>query len=372
MFDQASIFSISIDLVILVLLYLCMRPVLVNREALSVNRLRFSILLIVLFCVMATWSGDWYHYKAIFDKLREHPSWSSHMEGIYDFLILYVCPSYLLFRLIVWGAALGLFGIAVKRLGLDANYAWCIFGLGFLPLFSYARVSIVPAMLIVGATLCFAPITHHKGLSLSMGILVLFLSLFFHKTAFFGLIVMLFCFFVPQTTKNSWFYFMLGFLVASIVLRFVFQSILSLDFENEVAISDFVEKTKNSSSSIIYLNRSVGPLITILLEHIPYFLTAFLAFKIQNQYEVPKALMTIIKFEFYMVVFSMLFLLDLGTSTSLLYGRFLRFCILPGVITLAYAREYGLYKKLTTTILAIAVVGSFYQIFYEMYCAIYR
>lgn len=372
MFDQTSIYTISIDLIILVLLYLCMRPVLVKSEDLTVNRLRFSILLIVFFCVMATWSGDWYHYQTIFDTLKADPDNTSHMEGIYDFLIQEVCPFYLSFRLIVWGAALGLFGFAIKRLGLDANYAWCILGLGFLPFFSYARVSIVPAILIVGASLCFAPFARRRGLSLCMGLLLLVLSLFFHKTAFFGLLVMLFCFFVPQTTKNSWFYFMLGFLVASVILRYVFQSLLSLDFSNEVAISDFVDKTKGTSSSFVYFNLSVGPLTTALFEHVPYFLTAFLAFKIQNQYEAPRPIMTIIKFEFYMVIFSMLFLLDLGTSTSLLYGRFLRFSILPGVITLAYARQYGLFKKLTSTIITLAVIGSFYQIIYEMYCAIYR
>lgn len=368
MFDQASIYTISIDLLILVLLFLYMQPVLIKREDLSARRLGFSICLIVLFCVMATWSGDWYHYQKIFETIQAHPNWTSHMEGIYDWLIRYVCPFYLSFRLIVWGAALCLFGFAIKRVGLDVNYAWCILGLGFLPFFSYARVSIVPAMLIAGVTLCGVPFAHRKGLSLFLGILLLGLSLFFHKTAFFGLLVMLFSIFVPQTTKNSWFYFLLGLLVASVVLRYVFQSLLSLDFENEVAISDFVEKTKGTTSSIVYLNLSPGPLITTLLEHIPYFLTAFLAFKIQNEYEAPKAIMTIIKFEFYLVLFSMLFLLDLGTSTSLLYGRFLRFSILPGVITLAYAYQYGLFKKLTMSIIAVAIVGSLYQIVYEMYC----
>lgn len=369
MFEHATVFTISIDVIILTLLYLCMQPVLIKNETLSAPRLRFSVFLIVLFSVMATWSGDWYNYQDIFENLRANPGATTHMEGIYEFLIRYVCPFYVLFRLLVWGAALWLFGFTIKRLGVESNYAWCILGLGFLPFFAYARVSIVPAMLMAGATLCLVPFYRRKGLSLMLGILLLGMSLFFHKTAFFGLAVMLFSLFVPQTTKNSWFYFLLGFLIASVALRYLFQSFLALDFEDEVAISEFVNKTKGTTSSIVYLNLSIGPLITALLEHIPYFLTAYLAFKIQNQYEAPKALMTIIKFEFYMVIFSMLFLLDLGTSTSLLYGRFLRFSILPGVITLAYAREYGLFKKLTTTTIVIAVAGSFYQVIYEMYCA---
>lgn len=370
MFEQASFFSISIDLVILGLLYLCMHPILVKHENLSARRLRFSVFLIVLFSVMATWSGDWYNYQDIFNDIRSNPNWTSHMEGIYDFLIRYICPYYLMFRLMVWGTALGLFGIAIKRLGMNVQNIWCILGLGFLPFFAYARVSVVPAMLIASATFCMIPFYRRKALSISLGLLLMGLSLFFHKTAFFGLLVMLFCFIVPQTTKNSWFYFLLGFLVASVGLRFVFQSILSLDFSDEVAISEFVEKTKNTTSSLVYLNLSAGPLITTLLEHIPYFLTAYLAFQIQNKYEAPKGIMTIIKFEFYMVLFSLLFLLDLGTSTSILYGRFLRFSILPGVITLAYAREYGLFKRLTTTTIVIAIAGSFYQIIYEMYCAL--
>lgn len=368
MFDNPSVFTISIDLVIWLLMLISMWPVLTKKEELQPRRLFISIFLVVLFCVMATWSGDWYHYKEIFDTINSNPNWTSHMEGIYDFLIRSVCPTYLSFRLIVWGAALWVFYLAVKRLGMNQSYVLTIFGLGFLPFFSYARVSIVPAMLILGGSLVFAPIPHRRGLSLFLGLLVIFLSLFFHKTAFYGVIIMLFSLVIPQTTKNSWFYFLLGFIVASFTLQYVFQYFLSADLVTDPAISSFAEKTRGTASKGFYQSLTIGPLITRLLEQIPYFMTAFLAFKIQNEYEAPKGVMTIIKFNFYMVLSSMIFLLDLGSSTSILYGRFLRFSILPGVITLAFAYQYGLFKKLTMATIILAVTGSCYQIVYEIYC----
>lgn len=368
MFEHPSFFTTSIDFFFLTLIYACLSPVLIKKEVVSSLRLRNSVFLIVLFCVLACWSGDWFHYKVIYEKINEYSNWTSHMEKVYDFLMRNVCPTYLMFRLLVWGTALGLFYLAIKKLGLNSFYVWAIFGLGFLPLFSYARVSIVPAMLIMGAAYALVPSMQQHKSSVICGLLIIFLSVFFHKSAFFGVAIMLFCFVVPQTSKNSWFYFLIGYILASLMLKYLFQYVLSIDFSDDSAITAFAEKTKGTVSTSYYGSRSLGPLIVRFAEQIPYFLTAFLAFKIQNKYQAPKGIMTIIKFEFYMVLFSLLFLLDLGTSTSLLYGRFLRFSILPGVVTLAYAYEYGLFEKYTKFVILFSVFCSFCQVTYEMYC----
>ena len=368
MFESPTFWTTSIDFILLLLIYACLNPVLIKEEQVSLLRFRSSIFLIVLFCVFAMWSGDWFHYQEIYQKINEYANWKSHMEGIYNFLMRYVCPTYLSFRLLVWGAAVGIFYLAVKKLGLRQSWVWAIFGLGFLPYFSYARVSIVPAMIILGAACVLVPNLQENKQSVVWGLLLMFLSVFFHKSAFFGIAIMLFCFVVPQTNKNSWFYFLIGFIVASFVLKYLFLYVLSIDFSEDAAFTSFAEKTRNSVSTSFYGNRSIGPMIVKLLEQLPYFLTAFLAYKIQNEYQVPKRIMTIIKFEFYMVLFSLLFLLDLGASTSLLYGRFLRFSILPGVVTLAYAYECGLFKRYTKFIIWLSVGCSFYQIAYEMYC----
>lgn len=368
MFEHPSFFATSIDFFILVLIYVCLNPALVRKEEVSPLRFRSSIFLIVLFCVLALWSGDWYHYLEIYHKINKYANWTSHMEAVYDFLMRYVSPTYLIFRLVVWGTAVGLFYLTIKKLGLSQSVAWAIFGLGFLPYFSYARVSIVPAMLMAGTVCVFVPNLQQNKSSVICGILLMCLSVFFHKSAFFGVAIMLFCFVVPQTNKNSWFYFLIGFVLASLALRFLFQYVLAIDFGEDSALTSFAEKTRDSVSTSFYGSRSIGPMVVKLAEHIPYFLTAFLALRIQNEYQAPKIIMTIIKFEFYMVLFSMFFLLDLGASTSLLYGRFLRFSILPGVVTLAYAYEYGLFKRYTKFVIWLSVCCSFYQIVYEMYC----
>lgn len=368
MFEHPSFWTISIDFVILVLIYVCLNPALIRKEKVSRLRLRSSIFLIVLFCVLALWSGDWYHYQEIYHKLNEYANWTSHMEAVYDFLMRYISPNYLIFRLLVWGTAVGLLYLTIKKLGLCQSFVWAIFGLGFLPYFSYARVSIVPAMIILGAACVMIPNLQQNKLSFVCGLMLIFLSVFFHKSAFFGVAIMLFCFVVPQTNKNSWFYFLIGFVIASFALRYLFQYALSIDFSEDSALTSFAEKARESVSVSYYGSRSIGPLVVKMSEHIPYFLTAFLAFKIQNEYQAPKSIMTIIKFEFYIVLFSMLFLMDLGTSTNLLYGRFLRFSILPGTVTLAYAYQYGLFKRYTKFVIWLSVCCSFYQIIYEMYC----
>lgn len=368
MFDHPTVGYISVDFVILTLIYMCLSPVLIRQKAVSKLRLNCGIFLSVLFCVLALWSGDWYHYKVIFEKLNEYSNWTSHMEGIYDFLIKYVCPDYLSFRLLVWGTTLGFYYMIVKRLGLNQYYAWTIFGLGFLPFFSYARASIVPATFILGATFIFVPMLRQKKESVSLGLLLIFLSVFLHKSGFLGVLIMLFCFVVPQTTKNSWFYFLLGFVVASFTLQYLFRYALSLDFGDESYISYFTERARDTASSNFYGSLSIGPRIVKILEQVPYVLTAILAFKIQNEYQAPKGIMTIIKFEFYMVFFSLFFLLDLGASTSDLYVRYLRYTIISGAVTLAYAYQYGLFKRYTKFIIWLSVFCSFYQVAYEMYC----
>lgn len=368
MFDKPTLFLVSIDVFVQILIFVCLSPVLTKKKNVSPLRLRAAIFLVVLFCVLAFWSGDWYHYREVYGKLNEYANMESHMEDIYVFLMRHVCPTYLSFRLLVWGIALGLYYLTIKRLGLNQNYAWLIFGLGFLPYFSYARVSIVPAMLLLGSTFVTMPFLQRRYQSILFGLMLIMLSVFFHKSAFLGIAVMLFSIVVPQTTKNSWFYFLIGFIVASFALKYLFQYVLTMDFSDEAAISRFAEKTKGTVSSSFYGNNGIGPLVSRLSEHIPYFLTAFLAFRIQNNYTGPKGIMTIIKFEFYMVFFSLLFLMDLGSSTSLLYGRYLRFSILPGSITLAYAYQYGLFEKYTKRLIVLSVCCGFYLVLYMLWC----
>lgn len=368
MFEHPVFLTTFMDFIILALIYVCLSPVLIKKEIVSKLRLYSAISLTVLFCVLALWSGDWFHYQEIYENLNEYSNWVSHMEGIYVFLMRYVCPIYLSFRLIVWGTAICLFYLIVKRLELNQYYAWAIFGLGFLPFFSYARASIVPAIFILGTTFVFVPILHQKKESILLGVLLILFSIFFHKSGFMGVAIMLLCFAIPQTTKNSWFYFLLVFIVASFTLGYLFQYTLSLDFSDETYISNFAEKNRGTTSSSYYGVLSLGPLIVKIAEQLPYFLIAFLAFRIQNEYQVPKGILTIIKFEFYMVFVSLFFLLDLGSSTTVLYGRCLRYTILSGVITLTYAYQYGLFKRYTKFVIWLSVCCSFYQIVYEMYC----
>lgn len=369
MFENTTPVSVFIDLAIIFIIYVILRPVFVFNEDVTKKRLYAGIFFILLFCVFAFWSWDYFSYGKLFTKVRNSGKSVQDIEPVYNFLMIYICPSYEIFRLIVWGVALTLYAATIKRLNINECNAWFILGIGFLPWFSYARVSIVPAIIIYGMSLFSAPFEKNKMLSMVLGFIIILSSVFFHKSAFFGTAIALICLVVPSSTKNSWFYVILGLIIAPFILRFLFQEFITIDFGKDADISRFTTAAQSTANTSFYANSSIGPLLKDLLEHLPYFLTCILAYRIQTNYEVPRGISTILKFNFYMVLFSTLFLFDLGADTSELYERYLRFSILPGAITLTYAYEKNLFHKHTIATISCAVFATFYLLIYCVYDA---
>lgn len=105
----------------------------------------FGWLLVFLFCVYAFWGADYYSFCDIFlTPMRLE----NFRDPLYQYLAIFSFGSYSVFRAYIWGGAILVFLLTLKRLNLDYNIALYVFISFFLLTFSYARASL-------GMALCF-------------------------------------------------------------------------------------------------------------------------------------------------------------------------------------------------------------------------
>ena len=69
----------------------------------------------------------------------------------------------------------------------------------------------------------------------------------------------------------------------------------------------------------------------------------------------------------YIVLFSSIFVLDVGFNTSLLFTRFMRFAFIPASIVLAYFHEIGYRKQSVKRTYKLAFCASVLTISYIVY-----
>ena len=124
-----------------------------------------------------------------------------------------------------------------KHLNLDEDLSWFFFGVLFLPLFAYARVSLAVVMMLYGAVIISKPFGGTPLYSYLIGGMFLVVSIFFHKSAALGILVVLFSFISKTTNKNAWFYLIIAFIVAVVVARVVIAMFLGGSLGADEAMS---------------------------------------------------------------------------------------------------------------------------------------
>lgn len=365
LFPYKTPYLVLFDIFLVALFYYMLFPVVHRREEITPYRFKVFMLLLVIYLVFAFWNGDWYNYQGIFVRMNKNPLAISHMEEFYDFLMR-SCPNYYSFRLVVWGSALTFVHLIIERVKLNKELCYFFFAFCFLHYFSYARVSLAVVVLLYGVIVFQNPYKYVIP-SRILGIALIIGSSFLHKSAPLGLLPVVFSLFVKPANRNSWFYLMLAFVSSVVILRVLFTQILSLDFGE---LDEYANDIQNSQNESIYFGQDIGYLVTTLCEHIPYFLVAALSFRIQNEYDMPKGIEAIVKFHFYIVLFSILFAMDLGGNTSQLYYRLLRFSIVPASITISYAYQYGLFPRMTKITALVCMMGGAITLVYTLYDAI--
>ena len=358
---------VLIDLAIILLIYVLLRKKFWQREEVARKDTYFAMGLIFMFCMFSFWGTDWFHYQNDFWTVRNYPDFKSNLEVVYVFLIRHVFPEYLSFRLTVWGLALIFVYLSVKHLRLDLPLACLFFGMLFMFNFAYGRVSLAVAMMVYGVILVDRPFKYYEKQSVLIGLLLIVCSIFFHKSAIFGVAIALFSFLPLRINRNYWLYILLSFAIIAVAARF-----LLADFINGAMASDSDSLQQSLNSGMSYMqaeqrNSSFRNYLQAVLERTPYYIAAYISYMLLVEYELPHGIRIVARLNLFLVLFSTVFAMDLGVNTSEVYLRLIQFVFVPSTIVLVYAFSYDLYPRLTRFAFIEGTLCMLYFIVYAFY-----
>lgn len=371
--SEQTPFLVLLNTAIIVCIYLLMRKAIIFNKPVSKGKFRLVIVLCSIFMLYSVWGSDWFHYLEAFDEIKN--GYQNSLEEIYYWIINELCSSYITFRVIVWLSAFFFLLQGIRRLNLDRNVALFVFGTCWLALFSYARVSLAFAIMFYGLAFFYRPFFNKVFISRIIAIAIISSSIFFHKSAAFGICCIALCLFFAKIGKRGIIFVLACFPIIAIVAKFYVAQYLLIDFDIE---GDMM----NSYSSVgqRYMLRNVtetgvAAIIHRTLERLPHYLLVIqsIVFIRNKKYSAfPTDIQAFIRVQMIIVILASIFAIDLGVNTSIVYIRFLRFAIIPSTIVLAYYYQHYRNMKLTKYTFTIAFLSAIYSTLYSAYCLIVK
>ncbi|MBP5455848.1 MAG: EpsG family protein [Paludibacteraceae bacterium] len=359
---------VFLSLLIFLVIYLLLKPVFKGKQ-ITRTKLYCSYVFLFCFTFFSFYNTDWFHYQSVFNAVKV--GFPVHLEMVYVWLIETVCNDYLTFRVIVWGAALILTLLLLKKASISYDLALFFFGTIWIIWFSYARVSLAMAMVFLGGVLLASE--REPFLMKILGFFLLIFSFYFHKSAAFGIVVVVVALMLKYVKMNVIPFLFILFPILLFVIQFCLGDFLSADIDEE-------GDTMNSYMSVgqHYMARTGGERgiaanIQRLLERTPYY---FLSYMIYKKYRnggikrVPSDVRFFMNVLFLIVYGSSLFFFDFGANLETIYGRFLRYSFIPATIVLTYFYEHEHYRGTSKSIYKLAAFGTVYTLLYSFYITI--
>ena len=316
---------------------------------------------LLLFCLIAVHDADYFHYIQALNCLKK--GYPSNLEDVYLMIAEFCNYQNLQFRAIVWGGAILIFSIAIKRLDLHESLVLFFFVTLFLLRFSYARASLSMSIALLGFTYIIRP-KYQKVFSIAGGIALILCSLYFHKSAIFW--IPIFILSLIQF-KRFWlcvllliFPFLTVFLTGYVIPYFI------TGLGSDIVASSFQHYTSEWSRTY-----GISGYIKIILSRSPYylFLLSFIVSCLNKKHErLSFSEKAILNCTFFIIYLSSIFLFS--SSTYVLYYRFLYFAILPMSLSLCIMKRYHFYTNIIRIILYLGATSSLYELSYAFYVSI--
>ena len=266
--------------------------------------------------------------------------------------------------------ALVLLLLAFRIIEKKSEYLTYVYISTYFIWFTYARASLAMAAIILGTTLLAH--RNRKLLFLQMlGLGLLVLSINFHKSATFGIVMGIFA--IASYRLGKWAFLFLIFIGFVVMYRFI-------DVIDLMDIAELQEERLEYTMGVAqnYLEgeeRSMGygELVEKVSFHISVYMIAILflmsVFDDKNK-EFPKYARIFGCYAYWAALSSSVFLLDLNYNTLELYERFSMYALIPGSIFLWKLYDTGYKRKYTITTLVIAVFSTLYTLSYTYYCSV--
>lgn len=364
MLEQTPGLILSNILIILILYTLTRRAY--DIGALSPKNRKVSVILAFLFCLFSFWGKDWFGYQAYYIDMQKGHEVSS-IEDIYNWLGS-ICPSYVIFRAVVWGSAFVILLKMIKRLQLNFDVSLFFLCSIFLIWFSYARASLAMSIMYFGFVEILSA-NRKFSKDYIIGFCLILSSFFFHKSSLFGIAVILITVLLKDSKKLAIIAPILFFPVLLVLLFNNFGGYIDLMLSDETNMAyDYAMVGNNYLTADVNL-KGWGETVQQLLERAPYYLLAVCALKVylSDKNSVPSAIKGMMLVLFLLVLLASVFLFDLGLNTNTIYVRFMRYAQIPALITLTYLHTHNLYPKLTKISVIVALASTVYSLIYTLY-----
>lgn len=371
---EATFFSTLFTLILYVSIVIYFLPVLTKDRNLSKSQRRIGKFLILLFFLFPMWGGDVYsYYKFI---TIESPNYNGgidllaqdvSVEKVYLYIAHFLGYDYLFWRLVVFG---GMFFIGLKvgkRLNLNQDKYLACFALFSMVWLSYARASLAMAIGFLGMTYLVKPILSKENISYIFGLMLLGISLLFHKSAVIIPVVVL----LSLIRFNRWSLFLL--LLSFPIVVTYFQNNAS-DFIMDMSDEGTMLNVK-SAQGYLTRERAVDGFAMATMDHIKrtwlYAVPIVCLFSIwQKRYQ--KLHIYIQKFinvDIIIIVFASLFLFLNESVRLTLLHRFMYFSLIPVSVVMSSFFEKHFYFNACKLLLYLCVFSNFLYMFYSVYLA---
>lgn len=282
-------------------------------------------------------------------------------------MIQEITPTYFLFRLLVWGCAT--YFLYKTYYYADANnaFSFLVFALLFLPIFSYARVSLAMSLMYFGMSLIVAK---KRMIKTFLGILFLGSSFYFHKSALFGIGIVLLAMLLSERVGKK--------MILVIIATFPLLIIVATNFLSDFLFLDADDfEFINVRSGQGYLmaekvTRGLASQIIFLLMQATYYLIMieYILIHFSGKYELlPHSIKTFATASFFTIIFASIFVFDIGFSTSIIYYRFIYFAMIPSAVFIAHCIKRKIFIKFTKIVLIVGIAHVLFSLLYSCYLA---
>lgn len=354
-------------LVLYLIIYFMLRQAKFYPYTVPKSRYNFAVILILILCLFFFSVSDWFgYYKAFLEATK---GGNTHMENVYEWLALNITQNYIIWRLIIWGGALLLLMITIRKLPVPPALCLLVFVVMMFSRFAYTRTSLAYSIMFFGCTFLYNSDDKNKKLIHSLLTFALIsTAYFFHKTALFGIIMIIISYFIK---KIDWKFFLLFLLFVPLllfVLRNQISEILMMEFDTgEGGISEYMavgQKYMERSSGGI---RGISGILNDFLARGVVIIMGIVCIFQCNNINIPSIIRFFMRTTVLMVIASLLCRLNLGANTYVMYYRFLNFAVLPSVFSFSYLYSNRYYPKLLNFIYYLALLSTLFVLVYVIY-----
>ncbi len=361
-----NIYIISLNLLFWLIIWGRFKSALNKPYLTSLDNRRVGLLFILIYILFSFW-GDWFHYNR--EVVLMHQGRGYGFEDIYNWIINNIAFHYLIFRIVVWGLSFILLLKTVKKLHLNINLVLLFLGCGWISLFAYARVTLAMSIMFYGFSLVYVP-QKHRITNWTIGIILIVSSIFFHKTALWGICMIIVGIIASKLNRRLLLCLMIFTPLLIGVSRnylTIFMTSGNVDFDSSFQMSVM--------SGQQYLKQDLeesgwGTLVRSIFENSAYYLMALLC--IMNLWDkrcqrMPREMKTLSLICLFIIICATIFSFDLGYNTKVIYVRFLRYAIIPTLLLMSYFYQIEFHQRIVKLIFISTCCMTVYATLYTIY-----